>query len=264
MNEQNKEINGGMIAYSDQGEGVPVVLLHGFCGSSAYWDEVVPLLAQGCRVIVPDLRGHGGSSARAEQQYSMDDFADDTAALLDALDTGRVVLLGHSLGGYATLAFAEKYPDKLLGFGLIHSTAFPDDEKGKEGRLKSQQTIKQQGLPTFLDGLIPKLFAPAHVETMPEAVRKAKDIGLGTNPEGAVATLEGMRTRPDRNHVLSAAAVPVLLVAGTADQIIPLERAFSVSGERIEQKRIDGAGHMSMMEAPGELTKIILDFIGRL
>ncbi|CAG7652552.1 hypothetical protein PAESOLCIP111_06566 [Paenibacillus solanacearum] len=264
MNMQTIPLNGGITAYSDQGEGVPVVLLHGFCGSSAYWDEVVPLLAQGCRVIVPDLRGHGGSSARAEQVYTMDNFAGDVASLADALDTERVVLLGHSLGGYATLAFADKYPDKLLGFGLIHSTAFPDDEKGKEGRLKSQQTIKEQGLPAFVEGLIPKLFAPSHVETMPEAVRKAKEIGLGTNPEAAVATLEGMRTRPDRNHILSAAKVPVLLAAGTEDQIVPLERAFSVTGERIEQKRITGAGHMSMMEAPGELTKIILDFIGRL
>ncbi|MCZ8523216.1 MULTISPECIES: alpha/beta fold hydrolase [Paenibacillus] len=259
MQKMTKEINGVRLSYTEAGEGTPVVLLHGFCGSSAYWDELVPLLESRCRVIVPDLRGHGDSAA-PDGSYSMETFAEETAGFLKALDLGRTVVLGHSLGGYITLALAERYPDLLLGFGLIHSTALPDDEKGKEGRLKAMNTIREQGLPAFIEGLIPKLFAPAHLESMPQAVDKAKEIGLGTDPEGAVRTLEGMRTRPDRQAVLAEAQVPVLLVAGTGDGVIAPEKTFAVDGEHITKKQIDGAGHMSLVEAPGDLAQAILAF----
>lgn len=263
MDKRYVDVNGTRLAYIDRGQGTPVILLHGFCGSSAYYDEVAPLLEGSCRLIIPDLRGHGDSDA-PEGTYTMEAIADDIAALIDRLNLGRPVVLGHSLGGYVTLALAEKHEGKLLAFGLLHSTAFPDDEKGKEGRLKAMETIREQGLPVFIEGLIPKLFAPAHLETMPEAVRKAKEIGLGTSPEGAVRTLEGMRQRPDRNAVLSAAQVPVLLVAGTGDQIIPPQRMFSVDKEAFQRSQIDGAGHMSMMEAPGELAQAILAFTAKL
>ncbi len=119
-------------------------------------------------------------------------------------------------------------------------------------------------MPAFLDGLIPKLFAPAHLQSMPEAVRKAREIGLGTSPEGAMRTLEAMRDRPDRNAVLWETRLPVLLVAGASDQVIPEERTFSVSGETISQQRIEAAGHMSMMETPGILAQIIKNFISGL
>lgn len=263
MDKRNENVNGVKLAYIERGEGIPVVLLHGFCGSSAYWEEVIPLMEGSCRLIIPDLRGHGDSSA-PEGTYTMETMAEDIAGLLEKKDCGQAVVLGHSLGGYVTLALAEKHPDKLLGFGLVHSTAYPDDEKGKEGRLKAMETIKEQGLPAFLEGLIPKLFAPSHLETMPEAVDKAKQIGLGTSPEGAVRTLEGMRTRTDRNAVLSGAKVPVLLVAGAGDQIIAPEKTFSVSGEHIIRKTLDGTGHVSMMETPQELAQVILDFTAKL
>ncbi|WP_163853859.1 alpha/beta fold hydrolase [Paenibacillus elgii] len=263
MDKRYADVNGTRLAYIDRGQGTPVILLHGFCGSLAYYDEVAPLLEGRCRLIIPDLRGHGASDA-PEGTYTMEAIADDIAALIDRLNIGRPVVLGHSLGGYVTLALAEKHEDKLLAFGLLHSTAFPDDEKGKEGRLKAMETIREQGLPVFIEGLIPKLFAPAHLETMPEAVRKAKEIGLGTSAEGAVRTLEGMRQRPDRNAVLSAAQVPVLLVAGTGDQIIPPQRTFSVDKETFQRSQIDGAGHMSMMEAPGELAQAVLAFTAKL
>ncbi|AEI45421.1 alpha/beta fold hydrolase [Paenibacillus mucilaginosus] len=254
-----KEVNGIRLSYRDAGEGTPVVLLHGFCGSSAYWDELVPLLEGRCRLIVPDLRGHGDSSA-PEGPYAMETFAEDIAGFLKSLDIGRAVVLGHSLGGYITLALAERHPDLLLGFGLIHSTPLPDDDKGKEGRLKAMDTIREQGLPAFIEGLVPKLFAPAHLETMPQAVAKAKEIGLGTSPEGAVRTLEGMRARPDRRNVIEETKLPALLVAGTGDGVIAPEKTFAAEGERTTKRQIDGAGHMSLVEAPGELAQAILDF----
>lgn len=261
MNKRQADIRGTFkLAYADQGEGTPVVLLHGFCGSSAYWERVLPLLQGAGRFLVPDVRGHGDSGA-PDEAYSIEGMADDIAELLQELNIPKAVLLGHSLGGYITLAFAEKYPERLSAFGLVHSTAYPDDEKGKQGRLNSIGTIREKGLPVFIDGLIPKLFAPSHVESMPEAVEQAKAIGRGTSPDGAMRTLEAMRERPDRRAVLEAARVPLLLVAGEHDQIIPADKTFTVHGSNVVQNKLKESGHMSMMETPEALAAVIRDFM---
>ncbi|WP_159888524.1 alpha/beta fold hydrolase [Paenibacillus puerhi] len=260
MGKRTADRGGWSISYTEQGSGHPLVLLHGFCGSGAYWDEVVPLLDAHYRVIVPDLRGHGESGS-PDEAYTIEGMADDIAALIDELGTEKAIVLGHSLGGYVTLALAERHSDKLRAFGLVHSMAFPDDEKGKAGRLQAKQTIREQGLSVFIEGLIPKLFAPAHLESMPEAVKQAKEIGLGTSPEGAMHTLDAMRERPDRNAVLQSMELPLLLVAGENDQIIPVERTFVVQGDYVTQRLISGAGHMSMMEAPKELAQSVRDWV---
>jgi 3-oxoadipate enol-lactonase len=260
MEKQIVTIQGRRLAYVEAGAGQPLVLLHGFCGSSAYWEEVVPLLMQDHRLIIPDLRGHGASEAPGGT-YSMELFAEDIEGLLDALGIHKAAVLGHSLGGYITLALAETAAERLTAFGLIHSTAYPDDEKGKEGRLKGMQTIREQGLPVFLEGLVPRLFAPEHLGSMPEQVEKARQIGQGTAPGGAIHTLEGMRERPDRRSVIAEAKVPVLLVAGEHDQIIAPERTFTAEGEHIRQVLIEGAGHISLLEAPERLAKEIAAFL---
>jgi 3-oxoadipate enol-lactonase len=256
---QTAVFNGVTLAYHDQGTGEPLLLIHGFCGSSAYWQKVLPELSKQFRVIAPDLRGHGDSSA-PDEHYTMERMADDLARLLDELKIPRVTMLGHSLGGYVTLAFAEKYPDKLAGFGLIHSTAFPDDEKGRENREKGMESIRQHGIEPYVKALVPKLFAPEHLETMPEEVRLVKTIGLATDPLGAVHTLQGMKERPDRNHVLLNSNVPVLLIAGERDQIVPVERTFSVTAPHVTRERIPSAGHMGMLETPDLLIEAIRRF----
>lgn len=253
--------NGIKLAYQEAGSGAPVLLLHGFCGSSAYWEEVIPLLGQHYRVIAPDLRGHGDSDAPDGEFYGMEQFAEDLLALLDQLKLDQVSLFGHSLGGYITLAFAEKYPKRLRAFGLIHSTAYPDDEQGKAGRDKAVQTIEQQGMEPFIDGLIPRLFAPEHVQTMPDAVEQAKQIGFATPAEGAIRTAKGMKHRIDRNHVLRSAHTPVLLLAGEQDQIISRQKSFSVASPHIRQVLLTAVGHMSMYEAPEKLTEELATFL---
>lgn len=260
MDKQFVELDGFRMAYREKGQGQAVILLHGFCGSSSYWDKLLPLLPATSRFIVPDQRGHGDSGA-PDGVYTMETLAEDVAQLIQKLDLGKTIVLGHSYGGYSTLAFAEHYPELLAGYGLIHSAAFPDSEEGKQGRLKGQETIKDKGLSVFIDGLVPKLFAPAHLQSMPEAVQEAIRIGNGTSPEGAINTLEGMRLRPDRNRVLETARVPVLLVAGQHDQIVPVERTFTVSGDRFTQCMIEDAGHMSMVESPQKLADAIVSFI---
>jgi pimeloyl-ACP methyl ester carboxylesterase len=252
--------DGYTLCYADQGEGEAVVLLHGFCGSSAYWEPLVPLLSGSLRCIVPDLRGHGSSDAPLGA-YSIEQMADDVLKLLDELNVEKATMLGHSMGGYVTLSFAQRYASRLNGFGLIHSTGYADDEAGKEKRLKAVSTIQTEGMTVFIDGLIPGLFAPGTAKSRPELIQKAKEIGYLTPPQGAAGAALAMRERPDRRDVISASALPVLLVAGEHDGIAPPEKVFSSDRPNITKATIKGAGHMSMMETPEELAGIVRSFL---
>jgi 3-oxoadipate enol-lactonase len=263
MAKQILEINGIVLAYEDQGKGEPIVLLHGLCGSSTYWDKVLPLLSENYRVIAIDLRGHGQSGV-SDEPYTMELLAHDISELLEKLHIPQALIFGHSLGGYITLAFAEKYPEKLSAFSLVHSSGFHDDEKGKANRDKAIEGIRDHGIESFIAGLNPKLFAPDHLESMKPAVEHIRQIGLATSPIGVMNVLAGMRDREDRNHVIADAQVPVLLIAGEEDQIIPLEKAFAVQGEHITQVKLADAGHMSMQERPFALFEQMLAFADRI
>jgi 3-oxoadipate enol-lactonase len=251
---------GTTIAYEERGDGTPIVLLHGYCGSHRYWDEVIPGLSESGRVIALDLRGHGASSA-TEGVYSMEQLAEDVLAVLDELKLSQVNLFGHSLGGYVALAFAEQYPERLLTLGLVHSTSFPDSEVAQANRLKAAETIRTKGIRPFIDELIPKLFSAAHRLSMPDQLQKVIDIGYVTSPEGAVGCALGMRERPDRITVLEQLDVPVLLLAGELDEVIPLEKRFPVSKANITSRTLNNVAHMGMVEAPPAFAKEIVAFL---
>lgn len=252
--------NSLQVAYADEGSGAPILLLHGYCGSRHYWDDVLPLLSDRCRVIAPDCRGHGETAA-TEGAYSMEQQAEDAVQLLDALSIDRAYVLGHSMGGYAALALAERYPQRLLGIGLLHSTTFPDDENGKAGRDRTARRIALEGVKGHIDDLIPKLFAPDHLVSMRAKFERAVVIGYGTSPFGAIGGALGMKERPDRRSVLEGLQAPVLLLAGEADAVIAPEKRFTVSGPNVTQTLLGGAGHMGMMEAPEAFAQAIAAFV---
>lgn len=280
MQKKHIQTNGIMLAYEDSGWKKPgigdneahkvIVLLHGFSGSSVYWHQVAPILAEQHRVIVPDLRGHGESEV-PEGTYTMEIMADDIAGLLKALNIDRVVLLGHSLGGYVTAAFIERYPDMLDGYGLIHSTVLPDADEVKQKRTSDIEQIRQNGFKTYLGSLVKKLFSPMHLKSLAEEVGHIMEVGLHTTPEGAMRTLEGMMQRPDRSDVAAKSPLPALLVAGAEDSIVAPERTFSIKRAHSTKKDIEaplilektftGVGHMSMVEVPDQLAQVIGSFV---
>ncbi len=246
--------------YTESGTGEPLVLLHGFLGSSAYWDELVPLLSASYRCITPDLRGHGRSLA-PEGSYRIEQMAEDVIGLLDYLDLPFATVLGHSMGGYVTLALAENHSDRLKGWGLVHSTAHEDAPQAKENRLLAVSKINSEGIAAFTDGMVEGLFAPASLEKLPKAVQKVRELGYATPPQGACGAALAMRERPDRRHVLDNTSKPVLLVAGAQDGLIPAERLFTSEGKHITAHTIESAGHMGMLETPEELAQIIRDYM---
>ncbi|MEH7075715.1 alpha/beta fold hydrolase [Neobacillus drentensis] len=256
MNKRN--VNDSTVAYIDSGEGKAIVLLHGFCGSSSYWEYVIPTLSADFRVIAPDLPGHGQSDP-LKGNSSIEDLAEHVKKLLDELNLSEVTMFGHSLGGYITLAFAENYSSQLNGYSLIHSTAFPDSEEAKKGRIANIEKVNKSGIYSLIDGLVPKLFSPDNQDE--NYVGNAMEIGYSTSAEGAIDALKAMKDRPDRNQVLESSTVPVLLIAGEQDQIIPADKTFSVSKPNIKQSLIKDSGHMSMFENPMELISEINGYL---
>jgi 3-oxoadipate enol-lactonase len=248
------------IAYKEMGEGETIVFLHGFCGSMEYWDKVTPKLSRDYHVIVIDLRGHGNSST-SDVPFTIDDMAKDIKEVLESLQVGQFYLIGHSLGGYVTLSLVEHYPEKMKGYALIHSTAFPDSEEAKTGRMIASKSIDRDGVKPFIDGLIPKLFSDDSLINLKEEVENTRKIGYSTNSKAAQQTLLAMKARPDRNIVLEKKNIPVLLVAGDHDKIIPVEKSFSVEGNHILTKIISESGHMSMLEKPDTLVEVIREFL---
>ncbi|WP_010279813.1 alpha/beta fold hydrolase [Paenibacillus senegalensis] len=260
--ENQKLSNQVKLSYEDRGSGNAVVLLHGFCGSSQYWKEIIPLLETAYRVIVPDLRGHGASSV-PDEPYLMETIATDIALLLDKLGIDKAVLCGHSMGGYAASAFAGAYPNKLAGLSLIHSTTLPDDEGGKQKRTEAMELIRKEGVAPFVEGLIPKLFADQTLQINKAIVQQAVDIGNNTPPLGAIRSAEGMRERIDRTLIVEKLQVPVLLVAGSKDKVISPDKTFTPQGAHIHKHKIEKAGHMSMMECPDELIEPLKTFLAQ-
>ncbi|KKK37889.1 alpha/beta hydrolase [Mesobacillus campisalis] len=260
MNRKQVNLPAGTVSYIDEGRGEAILLLHGFCGSSEYWEKVIPVLSGNYRVIAPDLPGHGESGQLAEG-YSIETIADHMKSFLQKLELDNVIMFGHSLGGYITLSFARKYVEGLNGFSLIHSTAHPDSEEAKKARVANVEKVEKEGMQALIDGLVPKLFSPDNLESNARDIQRAKEIGYKTSREGAAGALLAMKDRPDLNRVLEETSLPVLLVAGEKDQIVPSEKTFSISKENIMQEVIPDTGHMGMYENPDELVRVMKKFL---
>lgn len=248
------------LSYTDEGAGHCIVLLHGFCGSHEYWNKIIPDLSKKHRVLAVDLRGHGSSST-AKDEYQIEQMADDIAKLIRALDVEKATIIGHSLGGYVTLAFAERFPEMLHSFALIHSTALPDDEAGKANRVKGMERIEKEGIEPFVHDLIPKLFAPQNLERFDGEIQFAQQIGNKTSKYGAIGALKAMKNRGDRQKVLQNPDLPILLIAGRNDQVIPPEKTFLHKGAHIMERTLEKSGHMGMLEESDQLTGIIFEFL---
>ncbi|MGD6831661.1 alpha/beta fold hydrolase [Sutcliffiella halmapala] len=247
--------------YEDKGVGKPVVLLHGFCGTHVYWKYIMEELSSYYRVIAIDLRGHG-KSAVSEEPFSIDDMAQDIDHLLKQLEIEKATILGHSLGGYVTLALAENSPRMVEAFGLIHSTGAEDSEEAKKGREKAIERINEEGMKGFIEELSGKLFADENIDEMANEVEFVKKLGFNTRVNGAQGALEAMKNRMNRENVLNESNCPILLVAGKGDKIIPPEKTFTAEGPHIHQTLMEKSGHMSMIEEPNELLDAIIGFMG--
>lgn len=252
---KNKNIN-----YSDSGDGKVIVLLHGFMESQHIWNLFVNELSDHFRVITIDLPGHGRSEVISEI-HTMELLADMVHHLLKNLDVGKCIMFGHSMGGYVTLAFAEKYQEMLKGFSLFHSHAFEDTEEGKINRERSIEFVKKDKT-NFLTMFISDLFSQEsqvkHKVIIEKMIAEAKKM----TREGIIASLAGMKLRPSRAHVLKKTKVPVLFIIGLLDIRFPVDRAWEMirlpKYSRVLILR--DVAHMGFIEAPEETLTAVRQF----
>jgi pimeloyl-ACP methyl ester carboxylesterase len=257
------DLENGRMYYNDLGSGFPVVLLHGFAEDHIVWNEQVEFLQQHCRLIVPDLPGSGQSDRLMKEEVSMEDYARAVDLLLQVEKIDRCGLFGHSMGGYITLAFAELFPDKLAGFGLVHSTAFADSEEKRNTREKGIKLIEEYGGYNFLKTSLPGLFTDLYKQQHPERVSELVERGKLFRNEALVQYYTAMMNRPDRTDVLQKSTVPVLFIIGSDDTAAPeadlLQQVHLAAVSDIHI--VQDVGHMGMWEKASEVNGYLLDFI---
>ena len=249
------------VHYKKSGNGPFLVLLHGFTESLRIWDTLTEALSLQYTVIRPDLPGHG-RTPEYSNTHTMEEMAEMLAEML--ANYPPCILIGHSMGGYVALAYAEKYSERLLGIGLFHSTAAADSVDKKEDRLRAS-ALALQDKKGFITSLIPKLFAPKNRLQMSAQIDVIKALANDTSATGISAALLGMRQRPDRTHVLKTIPVPVLMLYGAFDELIPPARSeteASLPAICISEK-LKSSGHMGFIEEPEETYRIIKTFAAR-
>jgi pimeloyl-ACP methyl ester carboxylesterase len=251
------------VVYRVSGKGKPVMLIHGFGEKSEVWNNQVEFLKEQYRIIIPDLPGSGESEL--QDDMSMEGMADTLQAILTAEDIAKSILIGHSMGGYILLAFAEKYFSSLEAFGLFHSTAFADSEEKKATRRKGIEFINEHGAFTFLENTTPNLFSPLTKDKRPEIIEEQIQTLHGFLPKALVSYYEAMINRPDRTGILRNSTIPVLFIAGKYDNAVPLQDILkqchlpSLSYIHI----LENSGHMGMLEENDKANQILKNFLDK-
>jgi pimeloyl-ACP methyl ester carboxylesterase len=253
------QVNGVRIYYEEQGHGLPLVLVHGFPLNRTIWEPILPLIKEGVRVITPDLRGFGRSE-RIGDVYGMRLLAGDIVGLLDSLRIDKAAIAGHSMGGYVTLAFAQAYPDRLLGLGMIASQSIADTPEKRAGRYTLAEEVARAGARPAADSMAPKLTSD------PKLQAKLYELMLNTAPDAIAASLKGMAERIDMVGFLPEITVPAAVIHGHQDAIMPIERARETAGgiPRAVLTEIPQAGHMPMMEMPERTAEALNQFLDEL
>ena len=240
----------------------PVILIHGFAEDGSIWDNQVAYLKNTHRLIIPDLPGSGGSSP-LPGDTSMETLAGAVRAVLQAEQIEDCIMIGHSMGGYVTLAFAELYPGMLKAFGLFHSTAYADSEEKKAARRKGMDFIHKNGAAAFIKQSTPNLFSETSRNEHPEWVTNLIDQYAGFNPDALIGYYQAMIQRPDRTHVLQQFPGPVLFIIGEQDNAVPLITSLqqchmpTVSYIHV----LENTGHMGMMEDASSANLFLEEFL---
>ena len=257
---ENKEIH-----YRDEGRGHSrtLVLLHGFLQNLDVWTPYVLTYMHDIRVITIDLPGHGYSSTYSDV-HTMDFMANAVKAVLDAAEVRDCVVVGHSLGGYVALAFADRYPYMLKGLGLLHSHAMADSEAARTRRDETCREVHRNRA-GFIVGFITTLFDDENRQRMAKEIKELTDQCLETREEGILAAQRGMKVRTSRVSVLANAAMPVLFVYGKNDERLPIEIGLSQAllPARSETVVLGGVAHMSFMEERGYVKQRLFDFVNQ-
>lgn len=252
------------IAYQIYGRGPSVVFLHGYCEDSFIWQSGIKRWSKTHTCITIDLPGFGKSSLLND--YSIEDLGDMVAQLLSQLSISTSTVIGHSMGGYAALAFAKKHPSMLSGIGLIHSHCFEDSEAKKTNRKKSIDFIRRHGTAAFLTPFYTQLFAPENFDKHKHLIADLTRRNASLSAEAIIAGAEALINRPSFEQVLRSVVCPVLIFGGEQDAAITKEQTMkmatmpAIADFYFEQN----VGHMGFFECKSIFEKAVSDFLERI
>lgn len=262
------KINEIELFWVEAGSGEDVLLLlHGFPLDQTMWrDQIEAFSRLGWRVIAPDHRGYGQSTLNPAEVNSMDLLASDAAALLDHLGIAKAVVMGLSMGGYVSFAFYRRFPEKTRALILADTKAEPDSPLARENRYKLREAIHQQGSSAAREAMLPTMFSPELHRQGGTMLDDLGEIMLRTRPETIMATLPGLAERPDVMPDLASIKVPVLVIHGEKDQLMPVENA-RLMADAIPQAQfvaVPGAGHMANIENSRFFNQAVAGFLKEL
>ncbi|KAA9354670.1 alpha/beta fold hydrolase [Larkinella humicola] len=236
-----------------------IVLIHGHGVDAAIWNAVYDELTTFGRVVKPDL-------SEQTRHETMEAYAEDLFSLLQSSQIESCVLVGHSMGGYIALAFAEQHPELISGLVLLNSTAFADDETKKQARQKAVDSMQANGSESFIEQTVPKMFGETFRKNHTDVVQQFVQQYSTLPAKALIAGVKAMASRADRTAVLKEATFPVMIIAGQQDQLVPIEKSRELFTAVPNAKTVvlENAGHLGMIESPDDVITALRDFVAGL
>ena len=247
------------ISYTDSGKGPVVVLLHGFLENKRMWKEIVPEVSNTNRVLAIDLLGHGQTDCLG-YVHSMELMAEVVLAVLKLLRIRKITIIGHSMGGYVSLALADKRPEMIRGLCLLNSTSLSDDIERKKLRERANKMV-QSNFTNMVRMSFVNLFGEENKAVFAFEIENALNDALKTSLQGYMACQEGMRIRPNRMAVLKNYSFKKLYILGKKDPVLSVEEALEEAKEIQAESVILSGGHMSHIENTNELLIALQKFV---
>jgi len=249
------------LRYSDCGEGEVLILLHGYLEAIETFDSFVTDLSVSSRVICVDLPGHGKSTIK-NSCIGIAEMAAAVFALIEDLKLNKIHLMGHSMGGYVALAFAERYPEKLASFTLLHSSANSDTDEKRRNRAKEIEFLKRGKKDLICSMAVPNTFSKKNQESFSDEMDTLIKIASDTKEQGIIAALKAMMNRPDMNEMLKGLSVPKYSFIGMEDNFIPFEKGMEwVRDSGMDAILFEHSGHMSFIEEKQKCVEAVLEIL---
>lgn len=255
-------LDGLSLFYHDEGQGEPLLLIHGFPLSGELYQPQRAVLNNRFRILTPDLRGMGRSDA-PNGAYSVETYADDLVALMDHLGIGSAVVAGMSMGGYVLLAMLRRHPERVEGAIFIDTKAGADTDEGRAGRRRMAEQARAEGAGAIADVMLPKMLTERTRTEQPELANHLREMMAATPVDGLVGALEALAARPDSSELLPQINVPTLILVGSEDTITPPSEAEKLKAgiPNAQLVVIEGGAHAANIERPNEVNSAIEQWI---
>jgi pimeloyl-ACP methyl ester carboxylesterase len=242
-----------------------ILLVHGFGEDHTIWEKQIAYLSSFYRVIAPNLPGVHCKPLPLHHSESptINHYVEVLHELMHHLQIEKYYVIGHSMGGYIGLAFADYYINHVMGLGLLHSTTYADKEAKKLSRLKVAAFLEEFGTRKYLETATSNLFGQEFKIKHPAQIQDVIDSASEISSVAMIQFVMAMRNRRDHSHMLDQKRIPVWMIIGKEDIAVPFEDSAAQMNHLPEKNVLvlEGVGHMGMLEATEKVNEAIRQFI---